>query len=112
MPAGRDRPAVRARRRGRIIGDRPYLQRAVRQRLRIGDLQALHAEQHRRRILEHDARGFLMISDPVVRPKIVKAAGSCITAARRNHAISLEPGRTPGTDTPGNALASPKVTIQ
>jgi hypothetical protein len=61
MPAGRDRPAVRARRRGRVIGDRPYLQRAVRPRLRIGDLQALHAEQHRRRILEHDARGFLMI---------------------------------------------------
>ena len=55
------RPAIRARRRGRIIGDRPYLQRAVRRGLRIGDLQALHAEQHRRRILEHDARGFLMI---------------------------------------------------
>jgi hypothetical protein len=93
MPAGRDRPAVRARRRGRITGNRPYLQRAVRQRLRIDDLQALHAEQHRRRILEHDARGFLMISDPVVRPKIVKAAGSRITAARRNHALSREPGR-------------------
>ena len=40
------------------------------QRLRISDLQALHAEQHRRRIDEHDARGFLMISDPVVRPRI------------------------------------------
>ena len=64
MPAGRDRPAVRARRRGRVIGDCPYLQRAVRPRLRIGDLQALHAEQHRRRILEHDARGFLMILNP------------------------------------------------
>ena len=38
------------------------LQRAVRPRLRIGDLQALHAEQHRRRILEHDARGFLMLN--------------------------------------------------
>ena len=62
--AARDRPAVRARRRGRVIGDRPYLQRAVRPRLRIGDLQALHAEQHRRRILEHDARGFLMILNP------------------------------------------------
>ena len=44
-----------------MTGDRPYLQRAVRQRLRIGDLQALYAEQHRRRILEHDARGFLWI---------------------------------------------------
>ena len=100
MPAARDRPAVRARRRGRITGDRPYLQRAVRPRLRIGDLQALHAEQHRRRILEHDARGFLMISDPVVRPKIVEAAGSRITAARRNHALSREPGRTPGRARP------------
>ena len=44
-----------------VISDRPYLQRAVRPGLRIGDLQALHAEQHRRRILEHDARGFLVI---------------------------------------------------
>jgi hypothetical protein len=53
-----------------------------------------------------------MISDPVVRPKIVKAAGSSITAARRNHAISPEPGRTPGTGTPSNALASLKVIMQ
>jgi hypothetical protein len=44
-----------------MIGDHPYLQRAVRPGPRIGDLQAIHAEQHRRRILEHDARGFLMI---------------------------------------------------
>ena len=44
-----------------MIRDRPYLQRAVRPGPRIGDLQALHAEQHRRRIVEHDARGFLMI---------------------------------------------------
>jgi hypothetical protein len=29
-----------------------------------------------------------MISDPVVRPKIVKAAGSSITAARRMHVRS------------------------
>ena len=61
MAAGRDHPAVRARRRGRVIGDRPYLQRAVRPGLRINDLQALHTEQHGRRILNHDARGFLMI---------------------------------------------------
>jgi hypothetical protein len=79
----------------RITCDRPNLQRAVRQRLRIGDLQALHAEQHRRRILEHDARGFLMISDPVVRPKIVEAAGSLITAARRTHLRSPGAGKTP-----------------
>ena len=78
---------------------RPYLQRAVRPGLRIGNLQALHAEQHRRRILEHDARGFLMISDPVVRPKIVKAAGSCITATRHNHAMSPRTGRAPGART-------------
>ena len=95
-----------------MTGDRPYLQRAVRQRLRIGDLQALHAEQHRRRILEHDARGFLMISDPVVRPKIVKAAGSCITAARRSHAISREHRQDAGPGTPGTALASLKVIRQ
>ena len=44
-----------------MIGDRPHLQRAVRPGLRIDDLQAFHAEQHRRRIVEHDARGFLMI---------------------------------------------------
>ena len=106
VPAGRDRPAVRARRRGRVIGDRPYLQRAVRQRLRISDLQALHAEQHRRRILEHDARGFLMISDPVVRPKIVKAAGSCVTAARRNYVLSPEPGRRRA----GHAQQRPRLT--
>ena len=56
-----DRPAIRARHRGRMISDRPYLQRAASPGPRIGDLQALHAEQHRRRILEHDARGFLMI---------------------------------------------------
>ena len=61
MAAGRDHPAVRARRRGRVIGDRPYLQRAVRPGLRLNDLQALHAEQHGRRIVDHDARGFLMI---------------------------------------------------
>jgi hypothetical protein len=78
-----------------MTGDRPYLQRAIRQRLRIGDLQAFHAEQHRRRILEHDARGFLMISDPVVRPKIVKAAGSLITAARRPHVRSSGAGNSP-----------------
>ena len=92
MPAGRDCPAVRAGRRGRIAGDCPYLQRAIRQRLRIGDLQALHAEQHRRRILEHDARGFLMILKSLVRPKIVKAAGSLITAARRPHVRSAGAG--------------------
>jgi hypothetical protein len=59
-PAG-DRPAIRARSRGQMIGDRPYLYRALRAGLRVNDLQALHAEQHRRRILDHDARGFLMI---------------------------------------------------
>ena len=108
VQAARGRPAVRARRRGRMTGDRPYLQRAVRQRLRISDLQALHAEQHRRRILEHDARGFLMISDSFGRPKIVKAAGS----ASRRHAV-ITPCHAnradTGPGTPSNALASLKV---
>jgi len=45
------------------------------------DLEALHPEQRRRRILEHDPPGFL-ISEPVVRPKIVGAASSLITATR------------------------------
>jgi hypothetical protein len=53
-----------------------------------------------------------MISDPVVRPKIVKAAGSCITAARRSHAISREHGQDAVPGTPGNALASLKVIRQ
>jgi len=44
-----------------MIGDLPYLYRALRAGPRVNDLQALHAEQHRRRILDHDARGFLMI---------------------------------------------------
>jgi hypothetical protein len=83
MDPARDSAAVRARRHGRITSDRPYLQRAVRPSLRIGDLQALHAEQHRRRILEHDARGFLMILKSVGRPKIVGAAGSLIRVTRR-----------------------------
>jgi hypothetical protein len=43
-----------------MIGDSPYLHRAARIGLRVNDLQAFHAEQHGRRILEHDARGFLM----------------------------------------------------
>ena len=42
----------------------------------VDDLQAFHAEQHRRRIVEHDARGFLVIMEPVARPGIAGAAGS------------------------------------
>ena len=83
MDPARHSAAVRARASGRMIGDRPYLHRAARPGLRIGDLQALHAEQHGRRILEHDARGFLMILKSVGRPKIVGAAGSLIRAPRR-----------------------------
>jgi hypothetical protein len=81
----------------RITGDRPYLQCAVRRRLRIGDLQALHAKQHRRRILEYDARGSLMISDPVVRPKIVEAAGSLRHAARTSDHPEQARRQAPGT---------------
>jgi len=76
----RDRSAVRARRRGRVTGDRPHFQRAARPGLHVGDLQALHAEQRGRRILEHDARGFLVVSESVAGPKIVGAAGTQITA--------------------------------
>ena len=37
---------------------------AVRAGLHVDDLQAFHAEQRRRRILKHDARGFLLIMNP------------------------------------------------
>src|SRR5712691_4133520 len=40
------RPAVRAHRRARVIGDSPHRHRAVGLRLGPDDLQALHAEQH------------------------------------------------------------------
>jgi len=79
----RDRCAVRARRRGRVIGDRPYLNRAVRPLFGAGDLQALHAEQHGRRIVEHDARGFL-ISDSCGKARDRKSRGLPIAATRRN----------------------------
>ncbi len=61
MHPARDHAAIRARRRGRIIGDRPNLHHAVRPSLHVGNVQALHAEQRRHRIPEHDARGFLLI---------------------------------------------------
>ena len=54
-------PHPRARRRGPVIGDRPHLNAAVRAGPHPGDLHALHPEQRRRRILDHDARGFLTI---------------------------------------------------
>lgn len=82
MNPGRHRPAVRARSRARATGDRPYRNRAVRAGLRVGYPQAIRAGQHGRRILEHDARGSLMILKSLVRPKIVKAASIIIPAAR------------------------------
>ena len=97
----RDRAALRARRRGRVIRDRPYLQRAARPGLHAGDLQALHPEQRRRRILQHEARGFLVILKSVAGPKIVGAAGSPATATRPSRRGSREPGRTQG---PGKAV--------
>ncbi len=72
------------RRRPPMIGGHPDRYRAVRPGLRVDDLQALHAEQHGRRIVEHDARGFLMTLMSVARPKIVEAAGSCFAAPRGN----------------------------
>lgn len=55
---------------------------AVRCGFRAGDLQACHAEQRRRRILEHAAGGFLLMLKSVGGPKIVGAAGFPVTAAR------------------------------
>jgi hypothetical protein len=95
-PAG-DRAALRARRRGQVIGDRPYLHHAARSGLRVGDPQALHPEQRRRRILEHDARGFLVILKSVAGPKIVGAAGSQVTPdtpVTADHANRASPPRT------------------
>jgi hypothetical protein len=50
--------------------------------------------------------------EPLVRLKIVEAAGFRNAAARRNRAISPEPGTTLSTTTHGNTLASLKVTRQ
>jgi hypothetical protein len=60
--------------------------------------------------VDHDARGFLMILKSLVRPKIVGAAGSLITAARREHARSPEPGSTQVPGTLSKTLTSLKVT--
>ena len=57
----RERPAVRARRSPGPVRDRPYLKCAARPGLHVGHPQPRHAEQRRRRILKHAARGFLMI---------------------------------------------------
>ena len=96
MHPGRDRAALRACRRGRVIGDHPHLHRAVRPGLRVGDPQALHPEQRRRRVLEHDARGFLLILKSVAGPKIVGAAGSQVTP---DTPVTLQITRT-GTTAP------------
>ena len=98
----RGRAADRARRCGRVIGHSPHFQHAIRPVLHVGDLKALHAEQRGRRILEHDARGFLMILKSVAGPKIVGAAGSQITATRPSHRRPRKPSRPP-SDTPRNA---------
>ena len=57
------------------MGDRPYFQRAARPGLHVGDPQAFRPEQRRRRILEHDARGFLVILKSVAGPKSVGSRG-------------------------------------
>jgi hypothetical protein len=80
-PVG-DHAALRARPAGLASRDHPHLNAAVRNCLHVGDLQALHPEQHRRLILQHDARGFLLILKSVAGPKISGAAGSRITATR------------------------------
>jgi hypothetical protein len=81
-PARRRSCAIRARRRGRVVGDRPYFQHAARPGLHVGDPQAFRSEQRRRRILEHVTRGFLVIVKSVAEPKSAGAAGSQVTAAR------------------------------
>jgi len=54
----RDRAALRARRRGLAVRDRPHLDSAARSGLCPRDLQALHPEQRRRRILEQMPAAF------------------------------------------------------
>jgi hypothetical protein len=78
----RDRPAVRARSRARVIGDHPDSERAVGLPLSVGDPQTFHAEQRRCRILAHSARGFLMIMKSLARSMILRAAGVLITPPR------------------------------
>src|SRR6266702_411093 len=78
----RDRPAVRARSRARVIGDDPDSERAVGLPLRVGDPQAFHAEQRRCRIPGHSVRGFLMIMKSLARSMILGAAGVLITPPR------------------------------
>jgi hypothetical protein len=78
----RDRPAVRARSRPRVIGDHPDSERAVGLPLNVGHLQAFHAEQRRCPILGHSARGFLMIMKSSARSMILGAAGVLITPPR------------------------------
>jgi hypothetical protein len=43
-----------------------------------------------RRILEHDARGFLLIVKSARRPKIAGAAGACRTPRLRRSTLSCE----------------------
>jgi hypothetical protein len=105
----RDRAAARARRCGRVIGDRPYFQHAARTGLRVDDLQALYPEQRRRRIPGHDARGFLM-SLTLVRPEIAGAAGSLTAATRPRLARPAQAsGTRAGGPKPGAALPWTRV---
>ncbi len=83
MHPARTRPAVWAHRRGRMTGDRPDRQRAIGFCLGLDDLQALHAEQRGGDIVNHSARGSLMIVFPLARSMILEAAGLSITAPRR-----------------------------
>src|SRR6266702_3704309 len=102
----RDRPAVRARSRARVIGDDPDSERAVGLPLSVGDPQAFHAEQRRCRILGHNARGFLMSMKSSGRSMILGAAGVMITPPRpasappagtvnRTHATSSDRNQIP-----------------
>jgi hypothetical protein len=103
-PAG-DHAAIRARRRSRVIGDRPYFQRAARPGLHVGDPQAFRPEQRRRRILEHDTCGFLVILKSVAGPESAGAAGSRSRRHARNLAGHVNRARPPITLSNAGELA-------
>jgi Prolipoprotein diacylglyceryl transferase len=88
LPAG-PRPATGAARRIRMIGDHPDRNRAVSLTLGVEDPQALHAEQHRCRILGHSA-GSLLIMRPSENHDL-RAAGVLITASRQHQSPAPPP---------------------
>ena len=64
MHPARDRPAVQARSRARVICDNPDSERATVLPLSVGAPQPFHAEQRRCRILGRNARDSMLIMCP------------------------------------------------